>query len=37
MLIFTLDKYFKENDRYILPIFIQVHHVVCDEFHVARF
>lgn len=35
--IFTLGKYYQENGKYILPLAIQVHHAVCDGFHVARF
>lgn len=35
--IFTIGKYYQENKRTILPIAIQVHHAVCDGFHVCRF
>lgn len=35
--IFTMGKYYEENERYILPLAIQVHHAVCDGFHVCRF
>ena len=35
--IFTTGKYFHENGKTLLPISIQVHHAVCDGFHVARF
>lgn len=35
--IFTMGKYYKENDKYIMPISIQVHHAVCDGFHLCRF
>lgn len=35
--IFTLGKYFSQNDKLLLPLSIQVHHAVCDGFHVARF
>ncbi|ACA46359.1 type A chloramphenicol O-acetyltransferase [Clostridium botulinum] len=35
--IFTIGKYYKENGRYLLPLAIQVHHAVCDGFHVCRF
>lgn len=35
--IFTIGKYYKENDRYMVPLAIQVHHAVCDGFHVSRF
>lgn len=35
--IFTMGKYYEEKSRYILPLAIQVHHAVCDGFHVSRF
>lgn len=35
--IFTIGKYFSENGKTLLPLSIQVHHAVCDGFHVARF
>lgn len=35
--IFTFGKYFKQNSRYLIPLSIQVHHAVCDGFHVSRF
>ena len=35
--IFTMGKYYKENGRTILPLAIQVHHAVCDGFHICRF
>lgn len=35
--IFTIGKYYEENGRYILPLAIQVHHAVCDGFHLCRF
>lgn len=35
--VFTIGKYFEENGKILLPIAIQVHHAVCDGFHVARF
>lgn len=34
---FTTGKYFDQNDRIWLPISIQVHHAVCDGYHVSRF
>lgn len=34
--IFTLGKYTLRNGRYELPLAIQVHHAVCDGFHVCR-
>ncbi|EES48589.1 type A chloramphenicol O-acetyltransferase [Clostridium botulinum] len=35
--IFTIGRYCEENGRYLLPLAIQVHHGVCDGFHVCRF
>ncbi|NFG24361.1 type A chloramphenicol O-acetyltransferase [Clostridium botulinum] len=35
--IFTIGKYYEENGRYMIPLAIQVHHAVCDGFHVCRF
>lgn len=35
--IFTIGKYYEENGSYQLPLAIQVHHAVCDGFHVSRF
>lgn len=35
--IFTMGKYYEENQRVILPLSIQVHHAVCDGFHICRF
>lgn len=37
LLIFTMGKYYYENDKIILPLSIQVHHAVCDGFHTCRF
>ena len=34
--IFTAGKYFKEGSSYKLPLAVQVHHAVCDGFHVCR-
>ena len=34
--IFTIGKYFQTDDKTWLPIAIQVHHAVCDGFHLAR-
>lgn len=34
--IFTYGKYFKDRNRYLIPLSIQVHHAVCDGFHVSR-
>ena len=35
--IFTLGKWVEQNGRRLLPIAIQVHHAVCDGYHVGRF
>lgn len=35
--IFTIGKFFNENGRFYLPLAVQVHHAVCDGFHVCRF
>lgn len=35
--IFTMGKFCEENGRTLLPLAIQVHHAVCDGFHVCRF
>lgn len=35
--IFTFGKYFNKNNQYWIPLSIQVHHAVCDGFHVCRF
>ncbi|MGL6108419.1 type A chloramphenicol O-acetyltransferase [Romboutsia sp.] len=35
--IFTIGRYYEENGKYMLPLAIQVHHAVCDGFHVSRF
>ena len=32
-----MGKYYKENDKILLPLAIQVHHAVCDGFHICRF
>ncbi|MEQ5093034.1 type A chloramphenicol O-acetyltransferase [Proteus terrae] len=34
--IFTMGKYTQQNDKFLLPISIQVHHATCDGFHIAR-
>ncbi len=34
--IFTIGKYFTSEGKTLLPLAIQVHHAVCDGFHVAR-
>ncbi len=35
--IFTIGKYYYEKGKYLLPLAIQVHHSVCDGFHICRF
>lgn len=35
--IFTAGKYNIENEQYIMPLALQVHHGVCDGFHTGRF
>ncbi len=35
--IFTIGRYFVDNERFRLPLSVQVHHAVCDGFHVCRF
>lgn len=34
--IFTIGRYFEQDGRLLLPVAIQVHHAVCDGFHVCR-
>ena len=35
--IFTMGKFYEEQGKCLLPLAIQVHHAVCDGFHVCRF
>lgn len=35
--IFTMGKYFEDNGKIKIPLAIQVHHAVCDGYHVANF
>lgn len=35
--VFTIGRYYHEDGKFLLPLAIQVHHAVCDGFHVARF
>lgn len=35
--IFTIGKFFEQNNKTLLPISIQAHHAVCDGFHISRF
>ena len=34
--IFTMGKFYQQEDRYWLPLSVQVHHGVCDGFHLCR-
>lgn len=34
--IFTFGKYSKVNDTILIPLSLQVHHAVCDGFHVSK-
>lgn len=35
--IFTIGQFFNQDDKLLLPLAIQVHHAVCDGFHIGRF
>ena len=35
--IFTIGKFFDTGGRRMLPLAIQVHHAVCDGYHVGKF
>ncbi len=35
--IFTIGKFLENNGRFYLPLAVQVHHAVCDGFHVCCF
>lgn len=35
--IFTVGKFFEDNEKTLLPLSIQVHHSVCDGFHTSNF
>ncbi len=35
--IFTLGKYFQQDNKILLPMSVQVHHAVCDGYHTSRF
>lgn len=34
--IFTMGKFYEEGGRVLLPLAVQVHHAVCDGFHLCR-
>lgn len=35
--IFTMGKFYQESGKIMLPLAIQVHHAICDGFHICRF
>lgn len=35
--IFTMGRFYEKDNKTFLPLSIQVHHAVCDGFHVCRF
>ena len=35
--IFTIGKYFERDGKRLLPLSVQVHHAVCDGYHVGLF
>lgn len=35
--IFTVGKYFEQDSKKLLPLATQVHHAVCDGYHVSMF
>lgn len=35
--IFTIGRYYEDHEKILIPLSIQVHHAVCDGFHVCRF
>ncbi|MDU1890798.1 MAG: CatA-like O-acetyltransferase [Dysgonomonas sp.] len=35
--IFTIGKFIETADSVLMPLSIQVHHAVCDGFHIGRF
>lgn len=34
--VFTIGKYYTQGDKVLMPLAIQVHHAVCDGFHIGR-
>ena len=34
---FVIGKYFRKNDRWMMPISVEVHHALMDGIHLARF
>lgn len=35
--IFTLGKFIEQDGKVLMPVAIQVHHAVCDGFHIGKF
>lgn len=35
--IFTMGRYYEADGKILLPLAVQVHHAVCDGFHLCRF
>lgn len=35
--IFTIGKFIEQDNKVLMPLSVQVHHSVCDGFHVGRF
>lgn len=35
--IFTMGQYYEGDGKILLPLAVQVHHAVCDGFHICRF
>lgn len=35
--IFTMGKFYEQDGKTLLPLSVQIHHSVCDGFHVCRF
>ena len=35
--IFTMGKFFEQDGKRLLPFSIQVHHAVCDGYHIGKF
>ena len=34
--IFTMGRFYEENGKVLMPLAVQVHHAVCDGFHLCR-
>lgn len=32
-----VGRFFEDNERFLLPVSISVHHAKCDEYHVSKF